>query len=88
MIVVTVSRSGGVAGMTRRWRVTLADEEWEELCTRERSLAEDPGSRDRFVYRVGDGSRSVVIAESQLDDRLRALLIRTGADGPGPGERR
>lgn len=86
MIAVTVSRSGGVAGMTRRWRVTLSDEEWEDLCTLGRTLADDLGSRDRFVYRVEGGRRSVVIAESLLDDRLRTLLVRT--DGPGPGESR
>jgi hypothetical protein len=80
MIVITVSRSGGFAGITRRWTVTLADDEWNEVCARG-SSGEDPTSRDRFVYRLGDGSHTVVIAESRLDDRLRRLLARVdGAD--------
>ncbi|BDZ47391.1 protealysin inhibitor emfourin [Naasia aerilata] len=76
MIVVTVSRSGGIAGITRRWTVSLPEDDWEELWERRQQLGTDPTSRDRFVYRVADGRRSVVIAESLLDDHLRAMILQ------------
>jgi hypothetical protein len=80
VIVVTVTRSGGVAGISRQWTVTLEDEEWTEL--RESGSGRlDPAARDRFEYRVADGSRTVVIAESQLEDRLRSRLVRPAEDG-------
>jgi hypothetical protein len=76
MIIVTVSRTGGIAGITRRWTVQLPEDDWEALWERRQELGTDPAARDRFVYRVADGSRSVVIAESLLDDHLRRLILR------------
>jgi|tagenome__1003787_1003787.scaffolds.fasta_scaffold11638909_1 hypothetical protein len=81
MIEVTVTRSGGFAGITRRWTVTLAEGEWDELTTRGTESREDSVSRDRFVYALADGSRTVRIPESRLDGRLRGLLRRPDEDG-------
>ena len=71
MIVVTVTRSGGIAGVVRSWSVDVEESDWEELCSR---AGRDPAARDRFVYRVGDGRNEVEIAESRLDERLRRVL--------------
>ena len=72
MIVVTVSRSGGITGMTRRWTVTLDETDWEQLCSR---AGRDPAARDRFVYRVtAEGQPAVEVPESRLDEHLRRLL--------------
>jgi hypothetical protein len=73
MIVITVTRSGGVAGIARSWSVDVDESDWEDLCSR---AGRDPSARDRFVYRVGDGRQTVEIAESRLDERLRRLLSR------------
>ncbi|WP_210481692.1 protealysin inhibitor emfourin [Naasia sp. SYSU D00948] len=78
MIVVTVSRSGGIAGITRRWTVSLGEADWEDLLSR---AGTDPAGRDRFVYRVTDGRRSAVIPDSRLDARLRRLLSGLGEAG-------
>jgi hypothetical protein len=79
VIVVTVSRSGGIAGITRRWTVTIAEEDWEQLCSR---AGDDPAARDRFVYRVAvEGRPTVEIAESRLDEHLRRLLSGLGEQG-------
>ncbi len=78
MRVVTVTRSGGIAGLTRRWTVLIQEEDWDELCTR---AGTDPAGRDRFVYRIGDGRRTVEIPESRLDERLRRLLSGLGEEG-------
>ena len=73
VIEVTVSRSGGVAGITRRWTVRIGEEDWEQLQAR---AGRDPVSRDRFVYRIAAGRRTVEVADSRLDERLRRLLSR------------
>ena len=80
MIVVTVTRSGGIAGITRTWSIDVQESDWEELCSR---AGRDAAARDRFVYRVGDGRNEVEIAESRLDERLRRLLRGRGGDDPG-----
>jgi hypothetical protein len=71
VIEVTVSRSGGVAGITRRWTVTIGEEDWEQLRAR---AGTDAVSRDRFVYRIAAGRRTVEVPDSRLDERLRRLL--------------
>jgi hypothetical protein len=53
---VVVVRSGGFAGMTRRWAVEQAppDDDWialVEACPW-RSVGTDPAGRDRFVWRI------------------------------------
>jgi hypothetical protein len=57
-LVITVARSGGFAGLTRRWRVEARDEtdaaSWRPLvdaCPWDDS-ASDASARDRFVYRI------------------------------------
>ena len=74
MIALTVTRSGGIAGITRSWSIDVEDSDWEELCSR---AGRDPAARDRVVYRVGDGRQTVEIADSRLDGRLRRLISGT-----------
>lgn len=83
MILVSVSRSGGVAGISRRWTVVIREEDWEQLRSR---AGVDPSSRDRFVYRVADGRSSVEIPDSRLDERLRRLLSGRGEGREDGGE--
>ncbi len=77
MIVVTVTRSGGVAGITRRWTVSIGEEDWEQLRSR---AGTDPAARDRFVYRIANGPSTVEVPDSRLDERLRRLLSGREAD--------
>ena len=54
-IVITVARTGGIAGLSATWRVASNDhEEWMpliEACPWD-TVAADPASRDRYVYAI------------------------------------
>jgi hypothetical protein len=54
-IVVTVARTGGLAGLRAEWRVATDDcDEWTpliEACPWD-TVAADPHSRDRYVYLI------------------------------------
>jgi hypothetical protein len=92
---ILVVRSGGVAGITRRWQVQPGDdaEEWRELVRACPWGAEgsDTESRDRFVWRIEVSScggqlaeppRSASVPDAQLRGPWRALVDRVQESGP------
>jgi hypothetical protein len=88
MITVTITRTGGFAGISRQWTVQLDAEEWRSLlASGAPSASSGPDhSADRFVYRIRGGRRSLVIPDSRLDGRWRALVERARderTDGTG-----
>ncbi len=87
---VLVVRSGGFAGITRRWEVDLDEapdrDEWlaliETLPWNERPA--DPGGMDRFSYRIRCSRHQIVLPEGALTGPWRELVdrVQTVADGP------
>jgi len=79
---VSVVRSGGFAGIERRAEAeTSEDPALEALVSRSDldSLPPRPGepaARDRFVYEIDLGGRTVTVGESQLTEPLRELVDR------------
>jgi len=78
MITITITRTGGFAGITRQWTLQMDAEEWRSLLA---SSAPSPRARpdqsaDRFVYRIRGGRRSLVIPDSRLDGPWRELVDR------------
>ena len=91
---ILVVRSGGVAGITRRWQVEPGDdaEEWRELVLACPWGAEgtDTESRDRFVWRIevsrsggqpADPARSASVPDAQLLGPWRTLVDRVQKSG-------
>ncbi|MGN8026584.1 protealysin inhibitor emfourin [Microbacterium sp. 22242] len=82
-VTIRVARSGGIAGMTRRWRVVPSrteTERWVSLLER-CPWDEDPGSAsgaDRFQWRIEAQIRQVrheqVIPEEHLSGPWRDLV--------------
>jgi hypothetical protein len=88
---VTVTRSGGIAGLRRTWAV-VTDEQpdsaaWQELIRR---LPWDDRPRsapqpDRYVYEIRCPPRRVTLPEQQLTGPWRELVDRvTGAQHSRP----
>ncbi|WP_292832350.1 protealysin inhibitor emfourin [Microbacterium sp.] len=81
---VVVKRSGGVAGVTRQWRVdAVADESsaWEELvdrCPWGTPKHAAPTGADRFWWTVsahrGDDRRRAELAEYEIDGPWKVLI--------------
>lgn len=91
---ITVTRSGGFAGMTRVWSVEVVgqpdEDQWRELIDRLPWDRDNPASAepDRYVYRVRCARNEAVIPERKLTGPWRELLERVQeADEPTPGER-
>ena len=96
-VSVHVVRSGGIAGVSRRWQLEAFGDDADELRTlvdrcpwRECEHSDAPhASRgaDRFVWeitaRTPDGVRSAQIDESGAAGAWRALIdaVRSGSDG-------
>ncbi len=90
---ITVVRSGGFAGLTRRW-VVIVDQQpdrdaWIGLV---RDLPWDlphhtPPRPDRFVYRIRVSRRQVTMPEQELSGPWRELVdrVKARADDAGPG---
>lgn len=79
---VTVTRSGGFAGLSRVWSVRIDQqpdqEQWRDLIDRlpwgqGAPAADEP---DRYVYRVRCAHKEAVIPEGQLTGAWRELLDR------------
>ena len=84
MITVTITRSGGVAGLSRSWYVLLDPEGGQDLCSRTRG-DDQPGrdrDRDRYIYRVRARGDVLVIPESRWDDGWRGVLARAEPGDP------
>jgi hypothetical protein len=88
MITVTITRTGGFAGISRQWTLQMDADEWRSLlASGAPSVSSRPDhSADRFVYRIRGGRRSLVIPDSRLDGAWRELVERARdeqTDGPG-----
>lgn len=78
-----MSRTGGVAGMTRTWSVRVDDGsdergDWSALvdaCPWDDPAPPSPGA-DRFVYLVRAGDREVRLGEAAVDGPWRRLVDR------------
>jgi hypothetical protein len=88
-ITVTVVRSGGIAGARREWRLKAAGDEVEEITTALDSMewetiAIDPGSRDRFVWKItvtGATRHRATVPDAQLTGPWRELVTRVQENG-------
>ena len=85
---ITITRSGGFAGLTQEWSVQIDDgsadeEQWRELIERlpwDRAMrprvGAPTGEADRFVYRVRCAGREATIPERRLTGPWRELVDR------------
>ena len=83
-IVVAVVRTGGIAGLRRRWRAEPAPEQvptWIELvdrCPWQEHLDPDARGADRYVWsihaRVRDEQREQVVPDTRLEGAWRELV--------------
>jgi hypothetical protein len=86
---ILVVRSGGFAGLTQRWRVEAHDdaEEWLALvhACPWGAVADDPASRDRFVWRIEArlprAVRTASVPDAHLVGPWRALVDRVQEAG-------
>lgn len=95
-VAILVARSGGIAGMTRRWSVQPSADDaprWTVLVRRcPWDDAPEPGSgADRFVWRIDvrvqDVQRERVIPDEHLSGPWRDLVDAVrAADQPTPRE--
>ncbi|MBM7828915.1 protealysin inhibitor emfourin [Microbacterium aurum] len=94
VVAVTVSRSGGIAGMTRRWAVQSQSAEdaaqWRalvEACPWDECDSARPTGADRFAWSVRatlpDASRHADLTEDQASGPWRTLIdaVREAAAG-------
>ncbi|OMH27622.1 hypothetical protein BKD30_02940 [Tersicoccus phoenicis] len=86
---ITITRTGGFAGLRRQWVVTV-DEPTAERLVREMGdgghdvvLDGGPAERDRFSYVFVAGQHRMTVAESRLDGLWRDLVNRA-REGAGP----
>lgn len=86
---VLVVRSGGVAGISRRWSVEESEpgDDWialVEACPWD-SVGTDPEARDRFVWRIeartAQRRRTASVPDSELTGPWRELVDRVRRDG-------
>lgn len=78
-----MSRTGGMAGMTRTWSVRVDDAaddraDWDALlddCPWDEPVVPAPGA-DRFVYVVRAGDREARLGEAALGGPWRRLVDR------------
>lgn len=85
---IVVSRTGGVAGVTRRWAVEIVDEgaersDWLVLIDacpwgEEESDASEP---DRFLYVIRVDDREARLPERRVNGPWRQLVNRVRTDG-------
>jgi hypothetical protein len=78
---VTVTRSGGFAGIARRWQVFVEKEPDEEswiLLLRQLpwdDVAREPAQPDRYLYRINCEPRMTAPGDARDDPRLREPAI-------------
>ncbi|GAB3140617.1 protealysin inhibitor emfourin [Marisediminicola antarctica] len=79
---ITVTRSGGIAGLTREWVVRVEEQgdpdSWIRLVEQ---LPWQPRHRsavhpDRYVYRIGVSRRRITLPEQDLTGPWRLLVDR------------
>ncbi|MGN6326349.1 protealysin inhibitor emfourin [Pseudolysinimonas sp.] len=90
-LTVVVVRSGGFAGITRRWSVDRPDpdDDWValvEACPWD-DVGEDPAGRDRFVWRIEarlpQRHHEASVPDSRLTGPWRELVDRVQREGTG-----
>ena len=92
VIVITVVRTGGIAGLRREWTVTDKPDEWVPLVDAcpWRSIGPDPTSRDRYVWvidvRAPRKRRKATVPDASLTGPWRELVSRVQAEQE-PSER-
>jgi hypothetical protein len=86
-MIITVTRSGGFAGLSRVWSVRIEEqpdeEQWRELIDRlpwDRNTA-SPDEPDRYIYRVRCARNETVIPERKLSGPWRELVDRVQGVG-------
>jgi len=96
-IVIAVVRSGGIAGLRRRWRAEPAPEQvptWIELvdrCPWDERLDPDARGADRYVWsihaRLRDQQLEQVVPDTRLEGAWRELVdaVREADTGTGTG---
>lgn len=92
-LTITVVRSGGFAGLTRRWSVSSAVDDADDLIELVnacpwREVARDEKSRDRFIYvitvRAPRKRRAATVPESSLTGPWKSLVQRVQEENSGP----
>ena len=79
---ITVTRSGGFAGLTRKWSATVTEEaetqQWRELLDQLPwdQYTSEPAEPDRFTYRVRIANRQAVVPEQRFTGVWQQLLDR------------
>ncbi|MEO7147071.1 MAG: protealysin inhibitor emfourin [Terrimesophilobacter sp.] len=77
---ISVTRSGGFAGLTRKWSVTVSEdaleEQWQTLLDQLPwdQYVSGPPEPDRFTYRVRCANRQAVIPERRFTGAWQELL--------------
>jgi len=88
-LTIVVVRSGGFAGLTKRWSVDERDpaDDWialVEACPWD-AIGADPASRDRFVWRIEArmprDRREASVPDSLLTGPWRDLVERVQREG-------
>lgn len=73
---LTVTRTGGMAGITRRWSTDIADIECDPLLTALRQADKTAQNYpDEHMYEIRLGLISAVVAEHHLMHGILATLI-------------
>lgn len=84
-MIITVTRSGGFAGITLTWSVRIdgarEQQQWRALIDDVRWDDErpEPAAADRFVYRIACLPREAIIPESKLTPSWQAIIDRVRA---------
>ena len=92
ILMITVVRSGGFAGLRQEWQAAVGDDERDEWMPLIKacpwgSPPSDPTSRDRYIWRIQARGprlrRSATVPEAHLDGPWRALVDRV-REAPDP----
>lgn len=95
-IAIAVVRSGGIAGLRRRWRAEPAPEatpQWVALverCPWNERIDDDPTSADRYVWSIHARLRAQQLEQVVPDTRLEGAwreLVDAVRDADGAGAR-
>ena len=89
MITISVSRTGGIAGLSRTWTVTVSDDDaaepgWRSLVdacpwdewdpSAQVASSAEPSQPDRYVYRIIANSHRAEVAEQAVTGPWRTLV--------------
>ena len=92
ILVITVVRSGGFAGLRQEWQAAVGDDERDDWMPLIQacpwgSTPSDPTSRDRYIWRIQARGprlrRSATVPDAHLDGPWRVLVDRV-REAPDP----